>query len=326
MANLAIREYLKAELENSSPQTLRVLLFWCDKFLACAPEKLSEWDKRIVSEFRAKLEKEGYATETIRNALGIVKRVFDAARDVHEDERTRLAESADPSDAQAISEVLRSIAMRGPRWNVGKRFRPRAQADEITRPKMEMDEIGKIVQAARGGKLDKPEAAFVALSSVYGYRAGEIRTVQREDLDYKHGTIYVKTEKGGERRLQFLIPELIPYLKKYDWDFDFSADQMTRMFKAICKTSGVALVYRRSWHAFRRTLETDIRDSLACDKELTRDSVTILHIFFRYRMVSSRGMADRYYTMDSLQADKLALEHNPVVPLWGMNVPKEIAK
>jgi integrase len=318
MSNTAIRDYFITELENSSPQTLRVHLFWCDKFLSCAPEKLSEWDKRLVSKFRTKLEKDEhpYSTETVRMALGVVKRVFDAAKAVHEAERTRMLGLVNPKDETAVAELLATMSLPGPRWDVGKRYLPRAQADEITRPRMEMAEIQKIVQAARGGKLDKPETAFVALSSVYGYRAGEIRTVQREDLDYRHGTIYVKTEKGGERRLQLLVPEIIPYLKKYEWDFDFSADQMTCMFKAICKTAGVALVYRRSWHAFRRTLETDIRDSLACDKELTRDPVTILHIFFRYRMVSSREMPDRYYSMDSLQADKLALAHNPVVALW----------
>jgi len=316
MDKLAIRNYFIAELENSSAQTLRVHLFWCDKFLAFAPEKLSEWDKRLVSKFRSRLEKDGYATETVRNALGIVKRVFDAARDVHEDERMRLAESANPEDTKAVAEVLRSIAMRGPRWNAGKRFLPRAQADEISRPKMEMAEIEKIVQAARGGKLDKPETAFVGLASVYGYRAGEIRAVQREDIDYRHGTIFVKTEKGGERRLQFLVPELMPYLKKYDWGYDFSFSEMNSMFKKICTAAGVENAYRKSWHSFRRTLETDVRDSLACDRELTRDPGTILHIFFRYRMVSSREMPDRYYSMDSLQADKLALAHNPVVALW----------
>ena len=235
---------------------------------------------------------------------------------MHEAERTRMLGEVNPKDETAVAELLKAISLPGPRWNVGKRYLPRAQADEISKPAMRFEEIESIVTAARSGRLDKPEAAFVALSSVYGYRSGEIAAVRREDLSYRHGTIFVNTEKGGERRQQMLIPELLPVLKKYDWDFGFSSWKMCAMFKAICQKAGVENAYYKNWHSFRRYLETAVRDSLACDPALARDAHQITKIFFRYRLVSSSEMPDRYYSMDSLQADKLALEHNPVVPLW----------
>jgi hypothetical protein len=252
----------------------------------------------------------------MRMALGVVKRVFDAARAVHEAERTRMLGSVNPKDETAVAELLKAMSLPGPRWNVGKRYLPRAQADEISKPAMTMGEMERIVAAARGGKLDKAEAAFVALASVYGYRAGEVAAVNRHDIDFRHLTIFVNTEKGGERRKQVLVPELVPYLKKYDWDIDFSSWKMCAMFKAICQKSGVENATRKNWHSIRRFLETAVRDNLACDVKLARDARQITKIFFRYRLVSSSEMPDRYYSMDSLQADKLALEHNPVVALW----------
>lgn len=242
--------------------------------------------------------------------------MYDAAKAVHETERTRLLGEVNPKDETAVAELLKALSMPGPRWDVGKRYLPRAQAEEISKPAMKFEEIQEMVTAARGGKLSKPEAAFTALSSVYGYRAGEIKAVQREDLDYRHGTIFVNTEKGGERRAQLLAPEIVPYLKKYDWDIDFTADQLTRIFKEICRKSGVKNEYRKVWHSMRHYLETEIPAALAVDRALTKDPRTVTMIFFRYRLGSSGYMPDRYNSTVALEADKLALEHNPVVPLW----------
>jgi integrase len=303
------------------------MLFWCDKFLAFAPETLSEWDGQLVKKFRTKIETERYATETVRTGLLVVKRVYEIAqkeheaqKDAYEEERNRLVREVSPQDPNAVAEVIKALAIkgpgRGPRWDLGKRYLPRAQASEISKPAMKFEEIEKIVATARSGKLDKPETAFIALSSVYGYRAGEIRAVQREDLDYRHGTIFVNTEKGGERREQLLAPEIIPYLKKYDWEYDFTADQMNRMFAAICAMSGVKNEYRKRWHAVRRYVETVVPAALKYDRTVADDPDILTDIFFRYRMVTSRRMPDRYNSTVALEADKLALAHNPVVALW----------
>ncbi len=191
-----IKAYFLSELEGSSEQTRRVRAFWADKFLSFAPSGLAQWDKRIVNRYRTKLEKEGYTPETVRYALNVVKRVYDAAKACHEAECTRLIAAVNPKDESAVAEVLQALAAPGPKWDIGKRFMPRAQASEIVKPAMTFEEIEVLVGLARKRKLEPAETAFLALASVYGLRAGELRAVRREHINFKKGLIWVDTEKS----------------------------------------------------------------------------------------------------------------------------------
>lgn len=331
-----IRERFLSALERSSPETRRVRLFWCDKFLHFAPDSPSHWDKRAVTSFLAHLEKEGYAPLSRRTAFGVVKAVFEAAQKVHEEERERLEEdkrravasvdfgSIDPSDPTATAKALKGLGEMqkvlalsvppGPRWDVGRRVMPRPQAGEMARPALEFEEIRKMVALARGDSLSPAEVAYLALGSVYFLRQGELRAVRREHIDFDKGLIWIDTEKGGQKRNQVLPEALYPYLKAWDFGLDYSPFMMWKMFRGICEKAGVALKPHESWHAFRRYGLTAVRDALASDPAVKRDAQMIAHIFLRWSPVSSSEMSDRYYM--ELDADRIALEHHPVVPLW----------
>jgi len=303
-----------SELSGASPATRASRRFYAGKFLQFASDSFQEWNNAMVLAFISQLEKEGYAPSTIRNVYGIAKRVFDAAKTVHERQRTKLISEVNPEDPSAVAAILQAMSLPGPTWDVGKRgIVPRV--DMMNRPASTLDEIKKAVAIARNGGLELPEVCYLSLSSIYALRRGELCAVRKEHFDFNDNTLFVMTEKGGERRKQLLCDEIIPYLKEYDFK-DYSPFMMSRMFKQILFKSGVHDRDGMGWHSYRRYLDTELRDSLASDPNLNRDAQLITKIFFRWRLSSSSEMTDRYYTADPLIADKIALAHHPVVPLW----------
>jgi len=318
MINEAIREQFISEHSRCAPETLRTRLFWVNRWLKFVGDRpLHEWNKILVNKFRTQLEKEGKAPLTIRDALGVVKRTFDAAKTAFEAERTQTLANIDPNKPSAVAEALKAISLPGPTWDLGKRDLPRPGAGEINRPALSMEQIGKIVSIAKeDGGFEPPEIAFTVLASLYGLRQGELQAVRREHIDYEAGTIFIMTEKGGEKRKQLLAPGVIPYLQKYEFTGEYSPFLMNQIFKNICAKAGIPDQRGMAWHSFRRRIETALRDSLASDPNLRRDAQLITKIWFRWRLSSSPEMTDRYYTANPLEADKVAIAHHPVLPFW----------
>ncbi len=325
----AIRDYFLSELEGSSEQTQKVRLFWCQKFLRHVRNKpLSEWNKSVVRSFIRSLQKEGYAPSTVQYAFGVTKRVFNAAQKVHEKNRVQMISSVnfaaiDVSDPTAVAQVMKSLgemqqaaSMPGPNWDLGKRSAPRVQKEDMKRPATEYESIVKMVGAARAGKLEVPQVAYLAIDTALGLRAGELRTIHQEHIDYDACTIWIDTEKDGEKRKCYLPPVLHPFIKPWDFHLEYSDYLIWKMFRDISSRSGVTLREHESWHAIRRYLETVIRDALASDPTVKRDAQLLTKIAFRYRLVSSSEMTDRYYSGKECEIDRLAWEHNPVIKLW----------
>lgn len=309
-----IREQFRSELDRSSVETIRVRLWWCDNFLSYARDvPLAEWDKRLVNDWVTQLEKH-YKPGTVRYAFGVAKRMFDAAVKVQEREKTSLIAAVNPSDPTALARLIKALHLPSPQWDFGKRAAPPAPIESMTRPALTFEEIERIVTTARDGKLDKPQVAYTALASVYGLRVGELRQMRGDDINFCASTIFVKTEKHGQKRGLLLCDEIVPYLK-YDFHIEYSKNQMFWMFKDICERAGVRNESRKSFHSYRRYLDTALRDALSSDPEVKRDSLMITRVFFRWAGNTSE-MSDRYYTANPLEADRLALSHNPVVELW----------
>jgi integrase len=325
MANIKeqIREQFVSELSRSSQETVDKRLFWCTRFLQYAPDDLSLWDKNLVNRFISRLEKK-YMGTTVRTAFGIVKRVFDAAKKVHERERTNLIRSIDAHDPAAVAEVLKAMTLPGPVWDMGRRDLPRGEAKPP--PAFSLEEIEQIVAVAKRGELEPHEVAFTALASVYGLRRGELQAVRLEDIDYQKGTIFIWTEKGGEQRNQLLAPEIIPWLEKYDFHWEFSDWLMNKAFKNVVGKAGIGetrelgrQMWRAregGWHRFRHFLDGVLDDAVASDPNVRKDSAIIVKVYFRWHLSTSSDMRERYYPLHPLEADQICLEHSPVVPLW----------
>jgi integrase len=326
----SIRSYFLSELENSSPECRRVRLLWANKWLAFVDGKsLSEWNKTLVGQYRAILESEvdgkgkpRYKALTIREALSIVSRVFDAAKSVHEKERTMLIQSANPNDPAAVAKIFQAMSAPGPSRDFGKRWLPECQSEDRDAPAIPLKDLKKLIDAAKAGKFGKlfqtmdkdtnlAAVPFLALASVYGLRKSELGKVRPEHIDYEAGMIWLDTQKHGEKRNQLLPKEIVPYLKKYNFSLEFSPMQLHIMFIRMCKVAGVKLVRHQGWHSIRRRLDTEIVDALSSDPNLKRNAEYLAHTWFRWR---TAGMVEHYYQAD--EADKIVITHHPVLKFW----------
>lgn len=303
-----IKSQFLSELSESSDHTRQVRQFYCDKFLDFAGDNpFSEWNKSLVNAFLTQLRAEGYSPGTVRSVYGIVKRVFDAARVVHESERARLISEVNPADPSAVASVLQAMSLPGPTWDFGKRAAPRVEAQDVVKPAATLEQLSAMVAAAKKGVLSVAERAYLAVSSIYGLRREELCLIQPEHIDWGKETIYVMTTKGGERRNQLLCEEIMPYLAEYGFKEVLSLFQMSALYQRVAFKAGLELPYGSGWHSPRRFLDTALRD--LCGELETK-------IFLRWRISASSEMVERYYSRDPLVIDAQVLAAHPVVALW----------
>lgn len=290
------------DLSNSSEYVRKQRLYYCKKFLDFAGDRpLSKWNKTLVNDFLMAMDKEGYAKGSVRYAYGVVKRVFDAAKAVHEDERTRSLSEVNPEDPGAAAQILKTLTTPGPKWDLGKRAAPKVQVSDMLRPMLTLEEIAAIIDIAKQGWESVP----VFLLSVYGLRRKEITTVRLEHIDLEKKTIFVLTVKGGEQRDQFLADEFIPYVKQYGVPV-LSAPQVTQMYYRLEYKAGIQHQEQGGLHSFRRFLDTEL---------VNTQGQLYAHIFLRWKISASSFMTERYFGNYS-EVDRSVLEHHPVLPLW----------
>jgi len=157
------------DLAKSSEHTQKLRQRYCQMFLEFAKDKedsLSGWNKGLVNEFIEERVTGQYSGGTPRAIYNIVKRVFDAAKMVYEQERLAAIRAVDPHDPSAIASLIQSISTPGPQWQMTRKDTPKVENQ--LRPVMALENIKAIVRAAKEGKLTPAETVFSALDSVYG--------------------------------------------------------------------------------------------------------------------------------------------------------------
>jgi len=295
------------DLRGSSESVRNHRLRYAEKFLSYADGvDLSRWNRDLVDGFIAELEREGYARGSIKTILGIVKRVFDAAREVSEGERNRAISEIDPNDPSAAAKLIQTISKPGPQWDVGKRMGARVGTGDVVRPSLTLDEVGRMISVAKLGLLNPAEAFFLAFTSIYGLRREELCRLRREHFDFDSRTFWVDTAKGGEKRYQLLCDEVVPYVEDHDFK-GYNLSQISRCFDSICDKAEVEKRQGMGWHAQRRMLDTLLIDRFG---ELPAK------IFLRWRLSASAAMELRYYTRDPLAVDREVLGGHPILGFW----------
>lgn len=79
---------------------------------------------------------------------------------------------------------------------------PRLYPDENVRSTLSRDEIGRLLATTEPGKpIDTRDRAVLLLFIVYGLRAGEVRCLQLDDLDWHNETLRVRRPKTGRADL-----------------------------------------------------------------------------------------------------------------------------
>lgn len=294
-----------SELSQSSAHTRISRTYYARMFLEFAGDRpFSEWKGDLVKEFLDSLRRgeDPYSQGSIRMIYGIVKRVFDCARSVHETGKNKLVEDIDVANPVALAQLVKSMALPGPTWDLGKRSAPKVTQE--VKPAVSMEDMRVMIHSVR--EKGRPDmVAFLALSSVYGLRREELLRVHPEH--FKPGVLWVDTLKGGEKRDQLLAPELVPFLKKHDWSRQYSLTNLTTLYYKIEYLAGLPHEDGAGWHAIRRLLDT----------ELVRAHGQLkTHIFLRWKIGASSEMSERYYSEPPLEIDKHVLAKHPILEMW----------
>jgi integrase len=136
----------------------------------------------------------------------------------------------------------------------GQRYDPR----DSSRPALSREVIERLVQAARQGLVPPLYTAYLALSTVYGLRAGEIASLRPEDLDRQGKRIYVRTLKGGVSRWIWLPEEVSRWLLD-PWPGPAPVARVEAAFGRVWDATMESIRPARvAWHSIRRALHRDL--------------------------------------------------------------------
>lgn len=130
--------------------------------------------------------------------------------------------------------------------------------EEPHAPALFPEDIEKIIRVQH--LFIKSERFFLAVSTMFGCRAEELRRIIKRDYDEQ--SILIRTAKKG-RRVRHLIPDpLKPVFQAYH-PKEHVADAFTKMFHRVCDKAGVELERGSGFHSIRRTLRTLLEWRLA---------------------------------------------------------------
>lgn len=182
---------------------------------------------------------------------------------------------------------------------------------EFNQPTFSNEDVEKLIWACVLDNIKPNMVVRLCVASVFGARRGELVELSSEDinLDGAKSSIYIRTEKGGQRKSQPLPECLLPI---FDVPITrLSAPALERNLKQICKKARVIMPYRAGYHSFRRRTVTTITEFEKSDSDVSN--------FMRWS--KPRTMLSRYKQTPVEVSDKLILERHPYVAEWALAVP-----
>ncbi len=290
--NEEVAENLGLLLQNRSSDTRKAYLFFIERFLRFAGLKDS-YDEFDIRKFCAQLEKEGKSRSYINSAFSAIKMLLRAKK-------------------QALLISSRDIL---------------PKVEETEQPAMATEDVRKLIEAVRSDGTSE-QRFYLALSTIYGLRAGEMVIARREDIDINNRTILVHTEKGGRVRRHLIPDPVFAIITAFTIKTQrvgtrspieyCSASEINMMFKRICSLAGVRRKKRESWHSPRRRLITEL-----ITRGVKREEVAN---FMRWKNTAGitqhrsrndpTAMVDKYYHPEDRAVDEEVFEKHPWIEDW----------
>lgn len=218
-------------------------------------------------------------------------------------------------------------------WPFGRGEAPQVSEPEINAPPLHPDTVNEMIAAVREQGSDH-HRVVLALSSVYGMRRSEIRTLAgmrveekkvKDPINLKDKILYVATLKHGRARSHLIPDEIVPVLKGYDFSRPLSDSYMTQIWYEMEYMTGITHYPHIGYHSIRRTLTTILTQHFQ-DAEVK--------MFLRWKQKGTDDMLMSYAATtfigrdgqgSSMMAPKLStldqriFEKHPFLPAWGIN-------
>jgi len=223
--------------------------------------------------------------------------------------------------------IRRVFAVNGLEWPYKRGEAPQIKQRDESRPQLHPDIIHDMVAVALNDKLWPHEAYYLALSTTYGLRRGEMTGLNGRDFDRNLTTLYVATEKGGRERYHLIPPEIRLFIEGHDLADRYADSTLNQMFHKIIAKSGNKDpreygIERIGWHSIRSSVT----------RGLIVNGLDIIRVgkFMRWKTVSGDiAMPARYYDgqvigkegfapiVDEAKEDEEVFEkYHPFLPFW----------
>lgn len=290
------KRFLKRYEDNlDNPKTRNHYLKYAQEFL----DKAGGFDRNSIDKYVEDLQK-GNKPSTVNFAFRVIRRLFK----VNESELAKddITWPYRPGEAPSIGE-----------------------RDEY-RPQLSPHIIEMMIAAANNGKLFADEQCFLALSTTFGLRRGELVNLQPDDINLRSNAIYIATLKSGRARYHLIPPKIKPVLEAHDFKERYAEATLSQMLKRILRKSGAGNIKGDSlgWHAIRRAVFTGLINNGV--------NPMAARVFMRWKSASGdMAMPSRYYgnavidleqvepVLEEAKGDEEVFKFHPFLPLWRKN-------
>jgi len=287
--------------------------------------------KRLLKKYKDNLDNPktrnhylSYAQHFLDNAEGLDR----ASIDKHIEE---LQEDNKPGTVNFAFRVIRrlfkvnesELAKDGVDWPYRPGEAPSIGERDEYRPQLSPHIIEMMIVAAKNGRLFAAEQCFLALSTTFGLRRGEMVNLQPDDINLRSNAIYIATLKSGRARYHLIPPEIKPYLEAHDFNQRYAEATMSQMLKRILRKAGAGTIKDDDlgWHAIRRAVFTGLINNGV--------NPMAARVFMRWKSASSdMAMPARYYgnavvgldeiepVLEEAKGDEEIFQKHPFLPFW----------
>jgi integrase len=183
-------------------------------------------------------------------------------------------------------------------------FPPSPSEADIKAPVISRDALVQLIKAVKESGTSRMKA-YLALSTTYGLRRGEM--VKVEPSDIKDGRIVIHTLKGGSPRVHIIPEEINVYLSGYGFE-TIHEQTLIYLFPQMQELAGLAHNDREGFHSIRRRLVTDLLDA--------RVPIHFVYSFMRWKMSPRLGTMGIYTRPDPGEVDRAVFKVHPYLGLW----------
>lgn len=262
--------------------------------------------RRTVEEWISAEEEQGYAPNTIRQELGVIRRLF-------------------------LTNTVVWPLKRGEGVIVGER--------DVDAKRFSIPDVSRLITASFDPVLSDVHRAYLAMSTTYGLRRVEVATLGAGSFEFSDrpgaSRVYVETAKHGRQKYHLIPDVLLPVLQAHSWQVR-STSYVTKRFLDILAVAGLKgdpRVADAGWHAIRRSLDRALMGSpLLQEWEVIaflrwkRSSTLMSRTYAMTREIDlGNAGAPAGADVEDAAIDNKAFSVNPWLPVWAECIAQQRA-
>lgn len=234
----------------------------------------------------------------------------------------RQEDFADGTIKWKFSVISRLFRVNNLDWPFRRGEAPTVFELEEFRPALDPELIKQMIDAAKAGKLSQEHAFYLAVSTLYGLRRGEMASLDAAHFDPNVTVIYIETLKHGRQRYHVIPEEVKPYIVPMAKGLrPCSVPTINRRYHEIESALGIEHIKDTGFHAIRRSLlhfliENGTTEMSAQDfLRWKRDGSNMARRYHNVNLVGTKQAQVGMGSADRLMDEEVFRTH-PFLPMW----------